>query len=217
MAEDFGDADDGEVFGVDDCVAAGGAHAVSADAEEFEGRIGRRRASMSCAPYISPEASPAEIRIRKRALYRSGIRWCNFQRGPTSMFRSFLIRCRALLLLAVMGLSVFVAAQVQAPSGNASEPFVADDRLEIPAVYPTEVAEPNEIAIVIRGSGWKTILTDQTIHGDDPYGMAGGEQTPALLHHADGSAYVNIVQIRLGKLTIRFTAAFADGALRAKA
>ncbi len=39
MAEDFGDADDGEVFGVDDRVAAGGAHAVSADTEEFEGRI----------------------------------------------------------------------------------------------------------------------------------------------------------------------------------
>src|SRR5580704_12581482 len=29
----------------------------------------RRRAAMSCAPYISPEASPAEIRIRKRVLY----------------------------------------------------------------------------------------------------------------------------------------------------
>src|SRR5438477_10495800 len=26
----------------------------------------RRRASMSCAPYISPEASPAEIRIRTK-------------------------------------------------------------------------------------------------------------------------------------------------------
>ena len=36
MAEDFGDADDGEIFRIDDCVAAGGAHAVSADAEEFE-------------------------------------------------------------------------------------------------------------------------------------------------------------------------------------
>src|ERR1700722_1436043 len=36
MAEDFGDADDGEVFGVDDGVASGGAHAVGADAEEFE-------------------------------------------------------------------------------------------------------------------------------------------------------------------------------------
>jgi hypothetical protein len=39
MAEDFGDADDGEVFGVDNCVAAGGAHAVSADAEEFKGSV----------------------------------------------------------------------------------------------------------------------------------------------------------------------------------
>jgi hypothetical protein len=39
MAENFGDADDREIFGVDDSVAAGGAHAVPADAEEFELRI----------------------------------------------------------------------------------------------------------------------------------------------------------------------------------
>src|SRR5271166_1710175 len=37
VAEDFGDADYGEVFCVDDRVASGGAHAVSADAEKFEG------------------------------------------------------------------------------------------------------------------------------------------------------------------------------------
>jgi hypothetical protein len=36
MAEDFGDADNGEVFRVDDGVATDGAHAVSADAEELE-------------------------------------------------------------------------------------------------------------------------------------------------------------------------------------
>ena len=93
MAENFGDADDGKIFGVDDGVASGGPHAVSADAEEFEmvgwerlcgdsrprlsggaklrgvWQTARCRASMSCAPYISPEASPAEIRIRKSALY----------------------------------------------------------------------------------------------------------------------------------------------------
>ena len=34
MADDFGDPDDGEVFGVDYDVAAGGAHAVSAGAKE---------------------------------------------------------------------------------------------------------------------------------------------------------------------------------------
>src|SRR5580693_207301 len=39
VAEDFGDADYGKIFRVDDGVAAGGAHAVSADAEEFELRV----------------------------------------------------------------------------------------------------------------------------------------------------------------------------------
>src|SRR5882672_1360572 len=39
MAEDFSDADDGEIFRVDDGFATCGAHASSADAEEFELRI----------------------------------------------------------------------------------------------------------------------------------------------------------------------------------
>ena len=39
MAEDFGDADDGEIFRVDHGVAASGTHAVSADAEELELRV----------------------------------------------------------------------------------------------------------------------------------------------------------------------------------
>src|ERR1700693_3189806 len=38
MAEDFGDADDREVFRVDQGVAASSAHALSADAEEFKRR-----------------------------------------------------------------------------------------------------------------------------------------------------------------------------------
>src|SRR5258708_3079012 len=36
VAENLGDADDGKIFRVDDGVAAGGAHALSADAEEFK-------------------------------------------------------------------------------------------------------------------------------------------------------------------------------------
>jgi len=36
MAEDFRDADDREILGVDNGIAAGGAHAVSTAAEEFE-------------------------------------------------------------------------------------------------------------------------------------------------------------------------------------
>ena len=36
MAQDFGDADDGQILCIDDRVTARGAHAVSADAEEFE-------------------------------------------------------------------------------------------------------------------------------------------------------------------------------------
>src|SRR5580693_4893 len=39
VAEDFGDADYGKIFRVDYDVAAGGAHAASADAEEFELRV----------------------------------------------------------------------------------------------------------------------------------------------------------------------------------
>src|SRR5262249_52352140 len=37
----------------------------------------RRSASISCAPYISPEASPAEIKILTWALYRDQSRGCS--------------------------------------------------------------------------------------------------------------------------------------------
>ncbi len=39
MAKDLGDADDREVFGVDDRVTSGGAHALTAHAEEFKRRV----------------------------------------------------------------------------------------------------------------------------------------------------------------------------------
>ena len=47
MADDFRNADHGEIFGVDDRVASGGAHAVSAHAEKFQDGSRRRKASMS--------------------------------------------------------------------------------------------------------------------------------------------------------------------------
>jgi hypothetical protein len=39
MAEDFRDADDGQVFGIDDSIAADGTHAVATHTEEFKRRI----------------------------------------------------------------------------------------------------------------------------------------------------------------------------------
>ena len=43
MADNFRDTDDGEVLGIDDGVATGSPHAVSADAEEFEPTLRVRR------------------------------------------------------------------------------------------------------------------------------------------------------------------------------
>ena len=139
------------------------------------------------------------------------------------MFRSSLIRRVLCLLLPLIRWSAAAApqadqpaAQVQSSSATTSEePFPADDRLEIPPIHNTlRVAEPNEIPVLVHGSGLKAISSDQRIAGVDqidPYGMEGGEQTPELLHHSDGSTYVDIVPIRLGKLSIRFMADFADG------
>jgi hypothetical protein len=142
--------------------------------------------------------------------------------GSIAVLHSSPILRGSFLLLALMGWSFSAApqlgqpaVQVQTPSKAASEePFPADERLEIPAIHSTlRVAEPNEIPVVIHGSGLKAILSDQRIAGADamdPYGMEGGDQTPELLHHADGSTCIKIVPIRLGKLTIRLTATFAD-------
>src|SRR5271166_4262525 len=139
------------------------------------------------------------------------------QAMPTPTFRASLI-CRGLfVLLPLTGwhasaspLTGDLAMQVQSPSGTTpKEPFEADERLEIPVILnPLRVAEPNEIPIVLHGPGLKMILSMQAIDGSDPYGMKGGEQTPELLHHPDGSTYVNIVPIRLGKLKISLMATF---------
>jgi hypothetical protein len=40
MTENFGDADDGEIPGVDDDLASGGAHALAASAEKVKRRVG---------------------------------------------------------------------------------------------------------------------------------------------------------------------------------
>ena len=100
--------------------------------------------------------------------------------------------------------------------------YLLDSQFEIPPLqHSLNVAEPNEIPIILHGSTPKTITSDQVTDGDDPYasdpyGMEGGEQDVEVLHHKDGSAFVNIVPIRLGKLKIMFMVGFSDGCIAEK-
>ena len=63
MAENFCDAYHGKVFGIDDCLAPRARMRSPPAPKNSREESRRRKASMSCAPYISPEASPAEMRI----------------------------------------------------------------------------------------------------------------------------------------------------------
>jgi len=132
------------------------------------------------------------------------------------MLRTVLTRRFLFLLVSIFGLNSMGCSQTRMPnSGPSVEPFEADDRLEVPAIHEIlRVAEPNDIPILLHGQGLVEIISDQT-NADEyayaPFGMEGGEQTPELLHHSDGSPYVKIVPVRLGKLTIRLTASFVDG------
>src|ERR1700688_810395 len=75
MANDFGDADDGEIFRVDHGVTAGGPHALAADAEEFKrGLCGDSRPRLSSgAKLLSLSlSSPVESFDELRAVHFPG-------------------------------------------------------------------------------------------------------------------------------------------------
>jgi hypothetical protein len=127
------------------------------------------------------------------------------------MLRSSLTGRGLFLFLLVIGGSFLVALQVYKSAAQTQSPFEANDRLEIPAIHNTlRVAEPNEIPIVIRGSELKKIVSvHRPVEG--PTYDTSGAQTLEILHHVNGSTYVNIVPIYFGELTIRFMATFTDG------
>ncbi len=94
--------------------------------------------------------------------------------------------------------------------------FPAYDRLEILSPEsPLKLAEENELSLRIHGAGLTTLGTIQTqFRGGNPEmpdSVHGSKQSVQVLHHPDGSPYINIVPMRLGKLQLTLDGLFPDG------
>jgi hypothetical protein len=96
--------------------------------------------------------------------------------------------------------------------------FPANDRLEI--LYPEQqitLAESIEIPLRIQGQGLTDLESSQTQYIMDnremPDFVAGAKRDVEVLHHQNGSPYVKIVPMRLGKLELALNGRFPDGGI----
>ncbi len=103
-----------------------------------------------------------------------------------------------------------------APAKAPNRAFPAYDRLEILSPErPLKLAEENEISLRIHGTGLTTLGTVQTQFSREnpemPDFVYGSQQSAQILRHPDGSQYINIVPMRLGKLQLTLDGLFPDG------
>jgi hypothetical protein len=101
------------------------------------------------------------------------------------------------------------------------KPFGADFRVDVIAPSkPVFLAEENEIELQVHAPGLSSVWIEQKreLSEETFYEMniAGGSKELPILHHADGSAYINVIPMRLGKLEIRFLGSFKDGGVFSK-
>jgi hypothetical protein len=78
--------------------------------------------------------------------------------------------------------------------------------------------EENEIPVQLSSNNLKSILSEQVQYSPEdtktrrhPFVAEDGYATLQVLHHPDGSAYVKVVPVRLGRVLLEFTALFSDG------
>jgi hypothetical protein len=103
------------------------------------------------------------------------------------------------------------AAEAQGPGGAAKNFFLADGRVQILSPgHPLELAVENEIPLRLKGPGLAEVVSEQVEDGVSSVPDQTGRTTP-VLHHADGSAYINFRPIRLGKIKVAVLASFPDG------
>jgi hypothetical protein len=109
-----------------------------------------------------------------------------------------------------------VSAQAVAPKTPAVPIFPANERVE--AMVPPHkliLAEENEIPLVIHAKGIVSVGSGQTqYHGDDgqtPDPVEGSGADLPILYHSNGSAYVKVIPMRLGKVELLLSGRFPDG------
>lgn len=107
-------------------------------------------------------------------------------------------------------------AKAPESSGTTIRHFLANSRLEIlPPQEPLKLAEPNEIQLRIHGrvEGLVDSSQAQSTSADPntPRLVFGSPAVGPVLYHPDGSPYVRIVPMRLGKVELTLGVSFTDG------
>lgn len=88
--------------------------------------------------------------------------------------------------------------------------FFANDRVEIETPAKDLVlTEENEISLAIHSPGLLKVFTYQKDETAEP--VIGGAAEPPVLHHQDGSAYISVVPMRVGEVTLSISGKFSDG------
>ena len=95
---------------------------------------------------------------------------------------------------------------------------LVDDRVEVIKPLPKLVlGEGNEIPLKIGAPGLTSIYSYQTqFLGKDqtiPDRIEGSSNSLGILHHEDGSTYISLVPMRLGKVELTLLGKFGDGGI----
>lgn len=104
-------------------------------------------------------------------------------------------------------------------AGSASSIFLSPGRLDIlPPSEPLKLAEENAISLQSPEPGLNMLEIKQVQyspggtgpHGTSHFPESGWAMLP-VLHHADGSAYANVIPRILGRVVLQTVARFPDG------
>jgi hypothetical protein len=83
---------------------------------------------------------------------------------------------------------------------------------------PLKVAEKAEISLILHNKGLTSVVATQNRYLDpehkfrDVYGIDGGDQTLPVRYRPDGSAYIELIPLRLGEIELTVFGSFPDRA-----
>ena len=133
------------------------------------------------------------------------------------------LACTLTVMLGIVWLPSYAPAQTSAnpaqPAAEQAPPtdlMSVDGRLSIKTPSnPLHLGEENALTISLKGPPPAHLITMQreaTADGMSPW-IQGGDREVSVQHRPNGSAYVNVVPQRLGKIEFQLMVDFADGGI----
>jgi hypothetical protein len=127
-------------------------------------------------------------------------------------------RIMAWAVLGIASAQLAAAAQNPAPTAPPVR-FRRGSLIQIvPSSTPLKVAEKAEISLILHDKGLTSVKATQNRYLDpehkirDVYGIRGGDQTLPVLYRPDGSAYIELIPLRMGEIELTVFGSFPDRA-----